>query len=90
MTTKQKKVIRLLLRGGVIAGNGWYRIIVFDKQRNPVMRIHKKTYDAVIPFCKKTKLGFAVSITVVRSQRKNSFIKKEYLNLKYGKGFSLD
>jgi hypothetical protein len=80
-TIKQKKVLRLLLNGGIIAGNGWYRIIVFDKRRIPLMRIHKKTFDAVMPYCKKNNLGlgFVISIRAVQRQRKNSFVKKEYL-----------
>ena len=78
VTMKQKKVIFLLLNGGIISGNR-DRIIVFDRRRIPLLRIHNKTLDAVRKYCKKKNSGLVISIAAVRRQRKDSFVKKQYL-----------
>lgn len=78
MTTKQKRILLNLLNGGFIGGSS-KRIILFDRRRIPLIRLHQKTFDAIKTILKKTGARWVLSVAAVRRQRKNSFAKKLYL-----------
>ena len=78
MTPTQKKVMLVLFAGGTIAkvGNA-YRLR--DSKVNVVLKFYYNTLFAIREYITSHKGVYQLSKSKVRAQRKNKWVKREYL-----------
>lgn len=79
-TAMTKKALLLLLeKNYMVSYAGTYRIR--DKGHRPLLRIHKKTFTTIFPYIRKSGQFWVIALQSVRSLKKNTWLKRQYLKL---------
>jgi len=92
MTKLQQSAIDLLFTGGYLhfrdrktnaKGKDFRRYTLYKGNANPVHIYHERTLKDILAMCKQDAKGkYTLNLNIVRQQRKNSYIKALYLELK--------
>ena len=82
VTSYQRARLEVLLQGGFVAYwmNGKYR--VWDNKRRPIHRLSVSGFLKIKKFLRRKENGYVIDYRVVRSLRKNCWIKERYLQLR--------
>jgi hypothetical protein len=79
LTPTQKKILQTLLDGGSVAAYGNH-FRVRDESVSPVLKFTYKTFKPIKDFLRKKNGCFVLDLMHIRSLRKDSWIKTQYLN----------
>lgn len=92
MTKLQQQVIDHLFTGGYLfirdtktnaKGKTFSRFTLYKGNKNPIRIYYERSLSEILQLCKQDSKGnYTLNLNLVRQQRKNSYIKQLYLELK--------